>query len=87
MTPVDAIWLFLVKRLPLPATLWLPVLPSPSHPAGVLVVLTTPVKNSKMAGYQLAIHSIVCAQSINSYRIVANFMQASVLCLEIQHFK
>ena len=44
MTPVDAIWLFLVKRLPLPATLWLPVLPSPSHPAGVLVVLTTPVK-------------------------------------------
>ena len=52
MTPVDAIWLFLVKTQLLPATSWLPALPPASHPAGMLVVLTTPVKKlSKMAGY------------------------------------
>ena len=51
MSPVDAIWLFLVKTWLLPATSWLPALPQPSHPAGMLVVLTTPVKNSKMVGY------------------------------------
>ena len=52
MTPVGAIWLFLVFLAFLPATSWLPTLPPPSHPVGVLVVLTTPVKKlSKMAGY------------------------------------
>ena len=52
MTPVDAIWLFLVKTWLLPATSWLPALPPPSHPAGMLVALTTPIKKlSKMAGY------------------------------------
>ena len=74
MTPVDAIWLFLVKTAvarhfvatrPLPTlppsrnasginypSKWLPTLPPPSHPAGMLVVLTTLVKIlSKMAGY------------------------------------
>ena len=45
MTPMDAIWLVLVKTLPLPATSWLP-----PHPVGVLLVLATPVKLSKMAG-------------------------------------
>ena len=44
MASVDAIWLFLVKTLPLPTTLWLPAHPSHSHPIGVLVVLATPVK-------------------------------------------
>ena len=39
MAPMDAIWLFLVKTQPLPATLWLP-----GRPIGVLVVLSTPVK-------------------------------------------
>ena len=58
MTPVDAIWLFLVKtvfaRPP-------PTLP-PSHPVGVLVVLTTPVKNYlKWWAIQLAIYSTVGA--------------------------
>ena len=57
MTPVDAIWLFLVKRWLLPATLWLPALQ-----VGVLVVLTTPVKNYlKWRAIQLAIHSTVGA--------------------------
>ena len=53
MTPVDAIWLFLVKTYPLPATSWLLALPPLSHPVGVLaVVLTTPVKQlSEMVGY------------------------------------
>ena len=47
-----------VATRPPPATSWLPALPPPlrgyppSHPAGMLVVLTTPVKKlSKMAGY------------------------------------
>ena len=63
MTPVDAIWLLLVKTQPLPATLWLPALPPPSHPVGMLVVLTTPVKNYlKWRAIQLAIHSTVGAQ-------------------------
>ena len=50
MTPVDAIWLFLVKMQPLSATLWLPALPPY---IGVLVVLATPENNYlvKMAGY------------------------------------
>ena len=62
MTPVDAIWLFLVKMKLLPTTLWLPALPTPSHPVGVLVVLTTPVKNYlKWQAIQLAIHSTVGA--------------------------
>ena len=53
MTPVDAIWLFLVNPPP----------PShPSHPAQMLVVLTTPVKNYlKWRAIQLAIHSTVGA--------------------------
>ena len=51
MTPMDAIWLVLVKTLPLPATSWLPTHPSSSHPVGVLLILATPVKKlSKMAG-------------------------------------
>ena len=48
MAPMDAISLFLVKMLPLPATSWLPTHPLSFHPVGVLVVLATPVKNSKM---------------------------------------
>ena len=55
MTPMDAIWLVLMKTWPLPATSWLP-----SHPAGVLLILTTPVKNYlKWWEIQLAIHPIV----------------------------
>ena len=62
MTPEDAIWLFLVKTQLLHTTSWLPVLPPPSHPAGMLVVLTTPVKNYlKWRAIQLAIHSTVGA--------------------------
>ena len=62
MTPVDAIWLFLVTTQLLPATSWLPALPPPSHPAGMLVVLTTPVKDYlKWRAIQLAIHSTVGA--------------------------
>ena len=62
MTLVDAIWLFLVKTQLFPTTSWLPALPPPSHPAGMLVVLTTPVKKlSKMAAIQLAMHSTVGA--------------------------
>ena len=39
---------------------WLPALPPPSHPVGMLVVLTTPVKNYlKWRAIQLAIHSTV----------------------------
>ena len=55
MTPMDAIWLGLVKTWPLPPTSWLP-----SHPAGVLLILATPVKNYlKWWEIQLAIHPIV----------------------------
>ena len=55
MTPVDAICLFLVKTQLLPVTSWLQ--------AGVLVVLTTPVKNYlKWRANQLVIHSTVGAQ-------------------------
>ena len=50
MAPMEVIWPFLVKTLPLPATLWLPADPSPSHPIGVRVVLAMPVKLSKMVG-------------------------------------
>ena len=57
MSPVDAIWLFLVKTQLLPATSWLP-----AHPAGMLVVLTIPVKNYlKWRAIQLAIHSTIGA--------------------------
>ena len=51
MAPIDTIWLILVKTWPFPATSWLPARPPPSHPAGVLLILATPVKKlSKMAG-------------------------------------
>ena len=54
MVPMDAIWLALALIdaiwLALPATSWLPARPPPSHPIGVLLVLATPVKLSKMAG-------------------------------------
>ena len=51
MTPMDVIWLVLLKTLPLPATSRLPTCPPPSHPVGVLLVLATQVKKlSKMAG-------------------------------------
>ena len=60
MTPVDAIWLILVKTWPLPATVWLPTRPPHSHPVGVLLVLATPVKNYlKWWEIQLAIHPMV----------------------------
>ena len=55
-------------------------LPS-SHLSGVLVVLATPVKkNLKWQAIQLAINS-------NSYRIMANFTQASVFLPKLQYFK
>ena len=51
ITPMDAIWLVLVKTDPLPATSWLSTHPPSSHPVGVLLLLATPVKKlSKMAG-------------------------------------
>ena len=51
MTPMDAIWLALVKTAPLPATSWLLTHPPPSHLAGVLLILATPVKKlSKIVG-------------------------------------
>ena len=51
MAPMDDILLVLLKTEPFPATSWLPTLPPPSHPVGVLLVLATPVKKlSKMAG-------------------------------------
>ena len=57
MTPMDAIWLVLVKTYPLPATLWQP---TPPHPVGVLLELATPIKNYlKWWEIQLAIHPIV----------------------------
>ena len=50
MTPVDAIWLFLVKTYVSVARHF--VAARPPHPARMLVVLTTPVnKLSKMADY------------------------------------
>ena len=69
MTPVDAIWLFFSEDVAValhfvatrpPTTL------QPSHPAGMLVVLTTPVKNylkwrAIQLAIQLAIHSTVGA--------------------------
>ena len=64
MTPVDAIWLFLVKTQLLPATSWLPTLPPCRSASGI----DYPSKKlSKMVGYsaslvpQLAIHSTVGA--------------------------
>ena len=55
MTPVDAIWLFFSEDVAVARHFVAarpPSLPPPTHPAGMLVVLTTPVKNlSKMAGY------------------------------------
>ena len=60
MAPIDAIWLVLVKTYPLPATSWLPSHPPPSHPAGVLLVLATLVKNYlKWRETQLVIQPIV----------------------------
>ena len=48
MTPVDAIWLFLVKTSLLPATSWLPALPPCRNASGI----DYPSKKlSKMAGY------------------------------------
>ena len=50
------------EDIAVPATSWLPALPPLSHPAGMLVVLTTPVKNYlKWRAIQLAIHSTVGA--------------------------
>ena len=62
MTPMDAIWLVLVKTWPLPATLWLPTHPPPSHPAcgSATDIGYTSKKLSKMAGNSaIAIHPIV----------------------------
>ena len=62
-----------VATRPPPTTSWLPALPPPlrgyppsPHPAGMLVVLTTPVKNylkwrAIQLAIQLAIHSTVGA--------------------------
>ena len=55
---------FVATRPPptLPPSPHPPTLPPPSHPAGMLVVLTTPVKNYlKWRAIQLAIHSTVGA--------------------------
>ena len=60
MTPMGAIWLVLMKTQPLLTTSWLSTCPSPSHPAGVLLVLGTPVEDYlKWQEIQLAIHPIV----------------------------
>ena len=60
MAPIDAIWLVLVNTYPLPTTSWLPTHPQPFHPAGVLLILATPVKNYlKWWETQLAIQPIV----------------------------
>ena len=61
MAPIDAIWLVLVRTWPLPATWWLSTHPHPSsHPAGVLLVLATLVKNYlKWRETQLAIQPTV----------------------------
>ena len=51
MTPMDVIWLVLLKMYPLPATSWLPTHPLLYYPVGVLLILATPVnKLSKMEG-------------------------------------
>ena len=47
---IEAIWLFSVLMWPLPTTSQLPI-PPPSCPVGVLVILATPVKISKMAKF------------------------------------
>ena len=60
MALMVVISLFLVKTYRLPATLWLPTHPPPSHPVGVLVVLATLVKNYlKWWEIQLAIQCTV----------------------------
>ena len=52
MTPVDAIWLFFSEDVAFACHFVATRLPPPSHPAGMLVVLTTPLKKlSKMVGY------------------------------------
>ena len=47
MTPMDAIWLVLVKTQPLPTTLWLPTLPPCGSATGIGYASK---KLSKMAG-------------------------------------
>ena len=61
MAPVDATWLFSVLNTVFACHFVANLLPPPSHPIGVLVVLAMPVKKvSKKVGNHLAIHSIVC---------------------------
>ena len=68
MAPMVVIWLFLVKTKLLPATLWLPTHPPPSHPIGVLVVLATLVKNYlKWREIQLAIQCTVAIDTMNYF--------------------
>ena len=57
MTPMDAVWLVLVKTYSLcPPLSGFPL----SHPVGVLLILATPVKSYlKWWEIQLAIHPIV----------------------------
>ena len=60
MTPLDAIWLLLVKTWLLPATSWLPSLPPPCRNASGI---DYPYKKNylKWRAIQLAIHSTVGA--------------------------
>ena len=61
MAPIDVIWLVFGEDIAFcPATSWLPTHPPPSHPAGLLLILATPVKNYlKWRETQLAIQPIV----------------------------
>ena len=88
MTPINATWLFFSEVTALAHHFVVPHPPPPSHSVAVLVVLATLVsKYRKWQAIQLAIHSTIGAYVdivyINNYRIVANFIQASVFLLDI----
>ena len=83
MVPMDAIWFF----QPFPITSWLFTHHPPSHPMGVLVVSDTPVKNYLRQLSQLFTQQLVNRKTINSYNIMANFMQVSVSLPKLQLLK
>ena len=87
IAPMDTIWLFHFNVAF--ACHFIATHPSsPSHPIGVLVVLATPVisyLNGEKFSY-LSTQWLVNKQTMNTSRMVANFLQASVFLTNLQYF-
>ena len=91
MAPMDAIWLYSVQ---MHTTFWLSThptaLPIYRSASGIGYVNKNNLKSVKWRAIKIAIIStqyLVNREIMNSYRIVANFIQACVFLFELQYLK